>query len=107
MKSKDVAVEVSLSSSDVILGVRGDRHPLRAYLRAAVPVVLATDDEGVSRSDLTNEYMRAAVEHGLGYRELKKISRDSLRYSFLEAGEKRSLTARLDQMFAAFEAESH
>lgn len=104
MKRKDVAVEISLSSSDFILGVRGDQHPLRAYIAAGVPVVLATDDEGVARSDLTNEYLRAAVEHRLGYRELKKISRDSLRYAFLPDGEKRPLMERLDRMMSEFEA---
>jgi adenosine deaminase len=103
MKAKGIAVEVSLSSSDVILGVRGERHPLRSYLRAGVPVVLATDDEGVARSDLTNEYQRAALEHGLGYRELKRISRDSLRFSFLDEGAKAALRARLEQAFTAFE----
>jgi len=104
MKRKDVAVEVSLSSSDIILGVRGEKHPLRSYLKAGVPVLIATDDEGVARSDLTNEYLRAAVEHGLGYRQLKRISRDSLRYGFLEAGQKRVLLDRLDRAFAEFES---
>jgi adenosine deaminase len=104
MKRKDVAVEISLSSSDVILGVRGDRHPLRAYVRAGVPVVIATDDEGVARSDLTNEYLRAVLEHGLGYRELKRISRDSLRYAFLEPEVKARLAERLEQGISAFEA---
>lgn len=104
MKQKDVAVEVCLSSADIILGLRGERHPLRAYLNAGVPVVIATDDEGVARSDLTNEYLRAVLEHGLGYRELKRISRDSLRYAFLEDAEKRRLLERLDEAFARFES---
>lgn len=103
MRRHQIAVEISLSSSDVILGVRGDRHPLRSYLRAGVPVVIATDDEGVARSDLTNEYKRAALEHGLGYRELKRISRDSLRESFLDDTNRAALQARLEQAFAAFE----
>lgn len=82
MADKHIAVEISPSSSDLILGVKGAAHPLRAYVKAGVPVVISTDDAGVSRSDLTNEYMRAVVEGGLGYEELKKISRESLRYSF-------------------------
>ena len=35
-----VAIEISLTSSDLILGVRGKDHPLPAYLAAGVPVVL-------------------------------------------------------------------
>src|SRR4029077_10831801 len=59
---------------DVILGVRGKDHPLPAYLAAGVPVVLSTDDAGVARIDLTNEYFRAARDYGLSYRQLKAIN---------------------------------
>jgi hypothetical protein len=47
-------------------------------------VVLATDDPGVSRDDMTNQYMRAVREHGLEYDELKTIARNSLEYAFVE-----------------------
>ena len=63
--------------------MRGARHPFPDYPRAGVPVTLATDDEGVSRIDLTHEYTRAAETYGLGYRQLKELSRNSLTYSFL------------------------
>ncbi len=104
MASRRIAVEISLSSSDLILGVRGPKHPLRQFLRAGVPVVIATDDEGVARSDLTNEYQRAVEEHGLDYLQVKRISRNSIEFSFLPAGEKSKLAARLEAAFAAFEA---
>jgi adenosine deaminase len=104
MASKRIAVEIILSSSDVILGIRGTRHPMRQYLRAGVPVVIATDDEGVARSDLTNEYQRAVEEQGLTYRELKTISRNSIEYSFLRPDEKARLKRQLDAALARFEA---
>lgn len=104
MKEKRVAVEISLSSSDYILGVRGDSHPLRAYLDAGVPVVLATDDAGVARSDLTNEYLRAVLEHGLSYAELKRVARNAIEYGFLESAERARLRARFDSALARFEA---
>jgi len=84
MAAHHVAVEICLTSNAVILGVKGDRHPLPLYLQFGVPVVLATDDEGVSRSDMTNEYLRATQTYGLKYAELKRISRHSLEYSFLK-----------------------
>jgi adenosine deaminase len=83
MARDHVAVEINLTSNDVILGVKGADHPLALYRRAGVPVVLSTDDEGVSRIDMTNEYLRAATEHGLRYADLKAMARDSLRYAFL------------------------
>lgn len=83
MKSKGVAAEICLTSNDVILGVRGKDHPFPEYLAAGVPVVLASDDEGVSRIDLTHEYERAVRDYGIGYRQLKQLSRNGLEYSFL------------------------
>jgi adenosine deaminase len=83
MAKRHVLVEINLTSNDVILGVRGREHSLKAYMQAGVPVALSTDDEGVSRIDLTNEYRRAATEQGLSYRELKMLARNSLEYAFL------------------------
>ena len=83
MKAKGVAAEVCLTSNDVILGVRGADHPFLDYLAAGVPVVLASDDEGISRIDLSNEYLRAATGYGLRYGQMKTLSRNSLEFSFL------------------------
>jgi adenosine deaminase len=83
MRERGVAVEVNLTSNDVILGVKGAEHPLPMYLQAGVPVVLSTDDEGVSRIDLTHEYQRAVREHGLDYLTLKRIARNGLSYAFV------------------------
>jgi adenosine deaminase len=84
MSSRGVAVEVCLTSNDVILGVSGKAHPLRTYLAAGVPVALATDDPGVARDDMTNQYMQAVQDHGLDYPTLKRLARNSLEYSFAE-----------------------
>src|SRR5262249_28527384 len=76
-------VEICLTSNDVILGVKDTQHPFPDYWQAGVPVTLATDDEGVSRIDFSNEYWRAATTYGLNYRDLKTLARNSLTYSFL------------------------
>ena len=103
MRARPVVVEINLTSNDLILGVRGKDHPLPAYLAAGVPVVLSTDDAGILRIDLTNEYVRAARDYGLGYRMLKAIARNALIYSFLEAGQKRDELERFDRFSAEFE----
>jgi adenosine deaminase len=48
-----------------------------------VPVALSSDDEGVSRIDLTHEYVKAAEEQGLGYLDLKQMARTQLEHAFL------------------------
>ncbi|WP_243395713.1 adenosine deaminase family protein [Sphingomonas oleivorans] len=131
MAREKIAVEINLTSNAVILGVKGRDHPLALYRAAGVPVVLSTDDQGVSRSDMTNEYFRAAIEQGLRYADLKKMARDSLEYSFLPGAslwtgngrvpvcatmteacraylgknEKAAIQWRLEQDFTAFERE--
>ncbi|MBO9558330.1 MAG: adenosine deaminase, partial [Caulobacter sp.] len=84
MAREKIAVEINLTSNDVILGVKGKDHPLALYMAAGVPVTLSTDDMGVARSDLTQEYMRAVLEQGVSYGQLKQMSRNSLTYSFLQ-----------------------
>ncbi|MES2124267.1 MAG: adenosine deaminase [Gemmatimonadota bacterium] len=86
MAKRQVMVEINLTSNDGILGVRGADHPLRSYLAARVPVALSTDDEGVNRSEMTQEYLRAVRDQGVSYPVLKRMARNSLQYAFVEGG---------------------
>jgi hypothetical protein len=83
MAARNVLVEINLTSNDLILGVRGTDHPLPVYLKYGVPVAISTDDEGVSRSDLTHEYLRAVETYNLWYADVKRMARQSLEHSFL------------------------
>ncbi|WP_225737485.1 adenosine deaminase family protein [Dyella acidiphila] len=83
LAARHVLVEINLTSNDVILGIQKADHPLPMYLKHHVPVALSTDDEGVSRIDLTHEYVRAAEDFALDYPTLKQMARNSLSYSFL------------------------
>ncbi len=83
MASRHVLVETNLTSNDVILNVKGDDSPLPLYLEYHVPVALSTDDEGVSRIDLTHEFERAVETYDLRYSDLKRMVRNSLEFSFL------------------------
>lgn len=83
MARNHVMVEISLTSNDLILGVSGKEHPFPLYRQFGVPVALATDDEGVSRIDLTQEYVRAVQTYNLSYVDLKQIVRTGLEHIFL------------------------
>ena len=78
-----VLVEICLSSNAVLLGVEGRTHPLSEYLYHGVPVALSTDDQGVFRIDITDEFVRAVAVQKLDYRTLKNMVRASLEHSFL------------------------
>ena len=86
MAKRNVLVEICLSSNDTILGISGPQHPLAIYLKYGVPVALATDDEGLSRSEISREFLRAVQDQGLGYLQLKMMARNSLQYSFIDGG---------------------
>ncbi|MFD9487814.1 hypothetical protein ACFWBX_28355 [Streptomyces sp. NPDC059991] len=84
MRRRHVLVEAPLISHAQILRVDGDRHPLHTYLDAGVPLALATDDPGVSRSSLTEVFQLGVTDQGLGIEELRTSARASLDHAFVE-----------------------
>jgi adenosine deaminase/adenosine deaminase CECR1 len=105
MHDRGIPVEVNLTSNEFILGVKGEAHPVTVYRKYGVPFVLATDDAGVSRNNLSNEYVLFASRYKTSYTEVKKLSYDSIRYSFLADGDKQRLLKQLDTHFTKFEAD--
>ena len=83
LAQKHVMIEVNLSSNEGILGIKGMDHPFPNYRAAHVPVALSTDDEGVSRIDITHEYVRAAVDYHLRYQDMKELARTGMEHDFL------------------------
>jgi hypothetical protein len=83
MAQKNVMVEICLTSNETILGVHGRNHPLHDYMNAGVPVALATDDEGVARSDMTHEFLRGVEDQSLSYSDLKRMARTGLEHAFI------------------------
>lgn len=84
MAAQGIAVEINLTSNAQILGVEGAEHPFDTYRAYGVPVTLSTDDEGVSRMDLTHEYQRAVQTYDLDYDDIRALSRNALTYAFVE-----------------------
>jgi adenosine deaminase len=83
LADRHVMVEINLSSNEGILGVVGAAHPFPLYREAHVPVALSTDDEGVSRIEITHEYTRAALDYHLKYADLKQLARTGMEHNFL------------------------
>lgn len=84
MSAAGVTVEICLTSNRVLLGASGTKHPLSKYLEYKVPVTLATDDQGILRGTITDEYVAAATDQGLDYAKLKYMARVSLENAFVE-----------------------
>jgi adenosine deaminase len=98
MRAADTMVEICLTSNAVLLGKEGRNHPVNTYLKQRVPVALSTDDQGVFRSDITDEYLRAFTVQKLGYRTLKNMVRTSLEHSFLPGPSLWAAPSRYDRV---------
>ena len=68
-------------------------------------MVISTDDSGVSRNNLSGEYLLLASRYKPDYNTLKKYTYNSINYSFLDDDTKAKLNDRLDQEFIDFEKE--
>lgn len=100
---KKIPVEINLTSNEFILGVKNSEHPISLYHKAGVPVMLCTDDPGILRTSLTEQYALAALRYGFSYREMRQFAFNAINYSFLTATEREDLGKRLDVLFAEFE----
>ncbi|QOL49931.1 amidohydrolase family protein [Massilia litorea] len=105
MRQDDIPVEINLTSNAFISGIKDENHPVTLYRKYGVPYVISTDDAGVTRHTLSQEYVLFASRYKPDYAELKKTSYNSIRYAFLPAADKARLTRQLDTRFAGFEAE--
>ncbi len=105
MADQGVALEINLSSNAFILGADRDLHPNALYLDSDVPCVISSDDPGILRGSLTEEYVRLFNAYPyITYRQVKQLARNSIAYSFIkDPALKRALAQDLDARFLAFE----
>ena len=86
MAQNRIGVAINLTSNAQILGVVGAEHPFRTYFDAGVPVMLGTDDQGVSRGSHTAEFVRAITTYGLKWSDVKRLARTSLEQALIGGG---------------------
>jgi adenosine deaminase CECR1 len=97
-------VEINLISNLLLEYVDDySQHPFPEYLRLGIPVALSTDDRGMWDSNLTDEFFVAVKEFNLSWDELKTLSQNSLKYSFVDDSTKQQLVRKLSKNLAKFE----
>jgi adenosine deaminase/adenosine deaminase CECR1 len=106
MSQKKVVVEINLSSNALIAGIQGLDHPITVYMEHGVPIVISTDDEGVSRSSISHEYLLFMSRYQPSYASLKDTVYNSIRYSFMRKAEQVQQLRQLDARFTQFEKET-
>lgn len=105
MADNKIAVEINLVSNEFILKVKNDRHPISLYRQFDVPIVISTDDAGVLRTNLAEQYVLLAYRYPhISYDEIKRYVFNSIDYSFIEEPEvKKKLKSDLKKRFREFE----
>ena len=95
---------INLTSNEFILGVKGDEHPLTLYRKYKVPYVISTDDAGILRTDLTQQYVLLAQRYpSVTYDEIKTVVMNSIVYSFMEDEKKAQIRTLVLERFEEFE----
>lgn len=106
MAKKSIPIEINLVSNEFILKVKDSRHPLTLYKEFGVPIVISTDDAGILRTNMTEQYVLLAKRYkNVSYTDIKQYVYNSLHYSFIkDEGVKKQLLKDLDLRFKTFEA---
>lgn len=105
MSKNNIPVEINLASNEFILKVKENRHPFTLYKEFNVPIVISTDDAGILRSNMTEQYVLLAKRYpDVSYAIIKQYVYNSINYSFIQdESVKKQLLKDLDNRFKAFE----
>lgn len=105
MSKNNIPVEINLASNEFILKVKENRHPFTLYKEFNVPIVISTDDAGILRSNMTEQYVLLAKRYpDVSYAIIKQYVYNSINYSFIQdKSVKKQLLKDLDNRFKAFE----
>ncbi|WP_027361188.1 hypothetical protein [Halodesulfovibrio aestuarii] len=83
LSDKKIPVEIAFTCEEVERSISVSDNPFPVLQKYKVPVVLVTENGGITRIDITNEYVHAAHNYNLSYTDLKTLIRNSLEYSLL------------------------
>ncbi len=105
MAKEKIAIEINLSSNAFILNVKPSDHPLSLYLNNKVPITINTDDAGILRTDLSEQFVIFATHFPqINYAKIKEIVFNGIEYSFIkEPALKIKLKDKLEKEFSIFE----
>ncbi|MDQ1165225.1 adenosine deaminase [Flavobacterium sp. SORGH_AS_0622] len=106
MSKNNIPIEINLVSNEFILKVKENRHPFTLYKEFNVPIVISTDDAGILRSNMTEQYVLLAKRYpDVSYATIKQYVYNSINYSFIQdEAVKKQLVKDLDNRFKNFEA---
>ena len=105
MSKEKIAIEINLTSNAFILNVKPKHHPVNLYFLKNVPITINTDDAGILRTDLSEQFVILANNFpNIKYAKIKEIVFNGIEYSFIKEPEiKMRLKNNLEKKFSVFE----
>ncbi|MDR7370511.1 adenosine deaminase [Flavobacterium aquidurense] len=105
MTKNNIPIEINLASNEFILKVKEGRHPFTLYREFNVPIVISTDDAGILRTNMTEQYVLLAKRYpDVSYATIRQYVYNSINYSFIQdVSVKKQLLKDLDTRFKTFE----
>jgi adenosine deaminase len=107
-RNRGIALELCPTSNREVIGFRDPAmaasagyatYPLRRFIDLGLPLTLCTDNPGISRTTLADEYLTAAriSQGGLSLWESLALIKQGFAHSFLPAAEREALLKQVDQ----------
>ena len=111
-RDRGICLELCPSSNREVVGFHDPaypaslglpRYPLRQFISTGLPLTLCTDNPGISRTTLVDEFLAAArmSEGGLTLWEALALMRQAFVHAFLPSSEREALLKRADQQVFA------
>ena len=107
MSKNNIPIEINFASNEFILKIKEGRHPFTLYKEFNVPIVISTDDAGILRTNMTEQYVLLAKRYpDVSYKTIKQYVYNSINYSFIQdVAVKKQLLKDLDARFKTFETQ--
>ncbi|WP_281239311.1 adenosine deaminase [Flavobacterium praedii] len=105
MAKNSIPIEINLTSNEFILKVKENRHPILLYKEFGVPIVISTDDAGILRTNMTEQYVLLAKRYKtITYTDIKQFVYNSINFSFIQDPTvKKQVVQDLQNRFETFE----
>lgn len=103
-RDRNIFVELCPSSNYQIsdFGSGSKDYPLREFLENGIKVTLNTDNTGISRTTITNEYMFMTQEAQLTKLEVLQLLRNSFQGAFISKNNKKELLLQIEKELYEF-----
>lgn len=96
-RDRNIFIELCPSSNHQICDFSRTPYPLREYMNEGLKITVNTDNPGISRTDITEEYFFSSKIAGLTKMEIIQLIRNSVQGTFLPKVEKKKLMLRYEE----------